>query len=110
MRAELIAAMEQHLGAEWSQQYEPRHFAGLVASYIESELWNKGYQIVPAGAVTLSAEEAATFRDLALFKATMIQEELQENELGLSTETYQLLIDQMNEYRALAAKLSGGAS
>jgi mevalonate kinase len=70
----------------------------------------QGYQIVPAGAVVLSAEEAATFRDLALFKATMIQEELQENELGLSTETYQLLIDQMNEYRALAAKLSGGAS
>lgn len=58
-----------------------------------------GYQIVPAGAVTLSADEVEDVRE-ALSYATSYQEppltERQEQ--------------RVRRYRALAAKLSGGAS
>jgi hypothetical protein len=68
-----------------------------------------GYQIVPAGAVTLSAEEAATAAD-GLSRLIARYESLA-NEHDRAGRTEQWLWERNNaaKYRALAAKL-GGAS
>lgn len=82
------------LAKEWSQYLVP-----------------PGYQIVPAGAVTLSAEEATDARACALARAKARSTEargfrLLRNQQEAADEAER----EAERYRALAAKLSGGAS
>ena len=81
------------LAKEWSQYLVP-----------------PGYQIVPAGAVTLCAEEAELGAD-GLSRLIARYESLA-NEHDRSGRTEQWLWEQNNaaKFSALAAKLSGGAS
>ena len=77
---------------EWSDYW----LASDQVNNVAPVLVPPGYQIVPAGAVVLTADEANVARNACLTSATVM--------------------DTMNEadaagtYRALAAKLSGGAS
>jgi len=67
-----------------------------------------GYQIVPAGAVVLSAEEAETARDGLSAAAELLDQ--REYKAAMRGSKPQRVVWSIERYRALAAKLSGGAS
>lgn len=89
---------------------EDRYPIRAEARWWAGNLVPPGYQIVPAGAVVLSAEEAELGAD-GLSRLIARYESLA-NEHDRAGRTEQWLWERNNaaKYRALAAKLSGGAS